>query len=1118
MNNILRSFSIASLVVLLGSILWGQTPLYSTNFGTTASTFPAGWSTSSTGTCTWIITSTSASSTYSGASGSMNATATNGNSLTGTATLTGNPGISTVGYTNITVLYGARRTSTFTNSVSLEWSTDGTTWNAVTFTEVANDGTWALANGGTRIALPAGAEGAANLRFRRVYTVTTGTGTYRMDDFSVQGTAAAGPTIMTVTSGFNGAFGYIGVGTTSGTQSFTVGGTSLTNDIVITPPTGFEIRKDANAFSNSPITLTQSGGTVSTTTIDVRFSPAANQSYSGNITCTSTSAATQNVAVSGTGGIKSTGSGNWSSTSTWVGGVVPDSTDNVSILSGNIVTVDISTARCKSIEFGDAAAQLNMSSGSVLGVYGNFTLFSDNHNAFSTWTAGAKVKFTGSAATQTLSGWNIGSTMCTSFMELQVDKSAGKLTTSAANMKLNIGTSLEIINGTFELAVADDINGRDLAGTAATPTITVQSGGTFTMLAGASQIQSGTTAGTAIGKMTIYGTFTPFTTSTNKINIGNIDIESGGTMNIGTGWTANLFNAGTVTIKAGGTLENSTTTDVWFTGTVLTVNNTGVFKTTSITTALPATINNNGTFRYARPSASASDQTIVDMNYYRLELSFTNAGTKKIWTLGAGRTISDSLETNNSAILQLLASTAQTLTVNGTIRMTSGSIDNSNGNISVAMGNGTVISRATGTISNAPTFGTSVDLRYTSISQSITTGPELPTSSSVLNNLTLSGTGQTVTLGASPVVNGVLTLSGGTLILGAQNITLASGASIAGTPSSSSMIVSNSTGELRKEFSGTGSFTYPVGDNTGTAEYSPATLNFTAGTFGSAYAGIRVTNAKHPDNGSTGNYLSRYWTVSQSGITSFNCSIALNYLDADITGDENNIVTGEWNGASWSANDLAVVASNQLTATVSSFGDFTGAENTALPVELQSFAASVNNGIVRLGWSTATEMNNHGFEIQRSSVINGRTDEWMKSGFVEGAGNSNTAKQYSYSEKTPYGRFNYRLKQIDQNGKFKFSPAVEVNVAAPNVFALDQNFPNPFNPTTSISYQLPKSGLVTLTIYDMLGKEIASLVNEVKEAGTYSVQFNATPLSSGVYLYRLQSNEFTSVKRMLLVK
>jgi hypothetical protein len=207
-----------------------------------------------------------------------------------------------------------------------------------------------------------------------------------------------------------------------------------------------------------------------------------------------------------------------------------------------------------------------------------------------------------------------------------------------------------------------------------------------------------------------------------------------------------------------------------------------------------------------------------------------------------------------------------------------------------------------------------------------------------------------------------------------------------------------------------------------------------------------------------------------------------------------------------------------------------------LPVELTSFAANEIAGKVILNWNTATEVNNYGFEIERTTTTghpeqandastpspkNGSVaqHDWMRIGFVEGNGTTNAPKSYSFTDKSANGKILYRLKQIDRDGKFEYSQTIEVTaVTAPKEFALEQNYPNPFNPTTVISYQLPVSGNVSLKIFDILGKEVAVLVNEVKEAGSYSAQFDGTKLSSGLYFYKLTTNQFSSIRKMLLLK
>jgi Secretion system C-terminal sorting domain len=203
---------------------------------------------------------------------------------------------------------------------------------------------------------------------------------------------------------------------------------------------------------------------------------------------------------------------------------------------------------------------------------------------------------------------------------------------------------------------------------------------------------------------------------------------------------------------------------------------------------------------------------------------------------------------------------------------------------------------------------------------------------------------------------------------------------------------------------------------------------------------------------------------------------------------------------------------------------------TPLLVELVTFTASVVNSNVELKWTTSTEVSSYGFDIERKpETVGGSTQSgWLKIGFVKGSGNSNSPKSYSFVDASPdlSGNAEYRLKQINNDGSFTYSNAIDIS-SLPTQFALFQNYPNPFNPTTEISYQLPEDSHVTLKVYDELGKEVATLVNEQQKAGEYSVQLSADSyhLASGVYIYRLQAvpsgrqaGNFNSVRKMVLLK
>jgi hypothetical protein len=187
---------------------------------------------------------------------------------------------------------------------------------------------------------------------------------------------------------------------------------------------------------------------------------------------------------------------------------------------------------------------------------------------------------------------------------------------------------------------------------------------------------------------------------------------------------------------------------------------------------------------------------------------------------------------------------------------------------------------------------------------------------------------------------------------------------------------------------------------------------------------------------------------------------------------------------------------------------------SALPVELSNFTAKIFKSKVDLSWRTETEINNFGFEIERKTEGN-----WQKVGFVKGNGNSNSPKEYSYLDKNPVGgsKFQYRLKQIDNDGRFEYSKVIEVE-NVPNEFGLNQNYPNPFNPSTKIRYQIPNESKVVIKIYNILGSEVMELLNEKKDSGIYEVEFNAENLSSGTYIYRIVADNFVQTRKMILLK
>ena len=193
------------------------------------------------------------------------------------------------------------------------------------------------------------------------------------------------------------------------------------------------------------------------------------------------------------------------------------------------------------------------------------------------------------------------------------------------------------------------------------------------------------------------------------------------------------------------------------------------------------------------------------------------------------------------------------------------------------------------------------------------------------------------------------------------------------------------------------------------------------------------------------------------------------------------------------------------------------AQNGPLPVNMNYFTYSINKNNVNLKWETSNEINNSGFEIQRMKT---GVQNWAVIGWVKGNGTTNHPEDYTFDDNNLQKvNYQYRLRQVDYNGNFEYHAlAGIVNVGAPIGFNVSQNYPNPSNPKTKIDYQIPFDGKVMLKVYDIAGREVATLVNEVKEAGYYTAEFDGTNLASGVYFYKIIAGDFVEVKKMILLK
>ncbi len=288
----------------------------------------------------------------------------------------------------------------------------------------------------------------------------------------------------------------------------------------------------------------------------------------------------------------------------------------------------------------------------------------------------------------------------------------------------------------------------------------------------------------------------------------------------------------------------------------------------------------------------------------------------------------------------------------------------------------------------------------------------------------------------------------------------------------------------------------------------------------------RVTGSSGIVTVSANSGISRKYTVASTNPPTAGRDVTVTWISSD---DNSKTLTGGvvWkstnSGSTWSQVSSGDYSSRSVALTgQTSFGVYTISDNTSpLPVELVSFTATAAGRGIELAWKTATEVNNAGFEIQRSEVRDQRSElNWVKVGYVEGNGTSNAPKSYNYTDASAKGTVSYRLKQIDRDGKFSYSYFVNAAAAVTAAdYQLSQNFPNPFNPNTNISFAMKNAEHVNVSVYNALGQVVATLFNDVANADhLYTLNFDGKNLSSGTYFYSLRSASRNEVRKMSLMK
>lgn len=381
----------------------------------------------------------------------------------------------------------------------------------------------------------------------------------------------------------------------------------------------------------------------------------------------------------------------------------------------------------------------------------------------------------------------------------------------------------------------------------------------------------------------------------------------------------------------------------------------------------------------------------------------------------------------------------------------------------------------------------------------------------IIQNFTVSNSSGII-VGGNTTVNGVLTLTSGRVALGSNNLLLGPSATISGTPSASLMIVVTGSGELRKEFPAafTGSFTFPVGDDTGTPEYSPVTLTFSGGTFPAGnYVGITLVNNKYPDPNITGNFLNRYWTITRSGISNFTCNAAFRYLSADVTGNEDQISCTKVNPLPWVTYAPANSATRMLAATgLTTFSSFTGLKSTTPPVNQELANISIPNGV------------NNCYDATQVLTVAGNGNTFV----VENGGSVTlvAGNRISVLPGTRVFAGGYLYAHITTDGTYCGSaknPLVATleSVNSPEIEPVIENqfikvYPNP---TTNIVIvellENSSAAAASITVYNMNG----SILFRKPVKGDSKFQFSLSGKPVGMYMVHVQSGERSEIAKII---
>jgi len=414
----------------------------------------------------------------------------------------------------------------------------------------------------------------------------------------------------------------------------------------------------------------------------------------------------------------------------------------------------------------------------------------------------------------------------------------------------------------------------------------------------------------------------------------------------------------------------------------------------------------------------------------------------------------------------------------------------------------------------------------------IGTAAQTLSGTTTFDNLRMDGTGGVaggLLLNSAVTVNGTLTLNNGNITLGSNNLTIASSGSVLRLESH---VVASSTGAFIHKNVGSSPREFPVGPTT--ASYNPVMVS-NSGTADDFSVRVKTTFDFAPPD--PNRVVNRQWTITEAVAGGSNATLTFQWsTPAETSGfiRGNPLVIGRHNGTQWNEQSamLGTPSSGVFNATASgftSFSPFAVGNTGALPVQISSFTAMVVSGSrVRLDWRTISEVNNYGFFVERKRNDDSTFVE-IPNSFIPGHGTTNEPHGYTFTDQSPGApSVWYRLRQVDLDGTVHHTEpiqasgivsSVEGKEVAPIEFSLKQNYPNPFNPSTEIKFSVETFERTSLKVYDILGKEVATLFDDVAEPGQYyKVRFDGANLASGIYLYRLQSGKRSDLKKLLLLR